>query len=117
MGSEPADVFGPHRMRNLSRMNRNQKGNTSPSAVRVNLDDPPIRIRPIVPASAGAEDKNPVGSGHYGKPSIAPRRLNRNGFLCRKCQESGGKGLKVTGSNPVPATSFTERANRSWPAG
>ena len=21
-----------------------------------------------------------MGSGHYGKPSIAPRRLNRNGF-------------------------------------
>ena len=33
-----------------------------PSAVRANSDDPPIHIRPIVPASAGARDKNPVGS-------------------------------------------------------
>ena len=71
------------------------KGKAFPSAVRANLDDPPIHIRPIVPASAGAKDKNPVGSGHYGTLSIAPRWLNRNGFLCRKCQESGGKGLSV----------------------
>jgi hypothetical protein len=27
--------------------------------------------------------------------SIAPRLFNRNGFLCRKCQESGDKGLKA----------------------
>jgi DnaJ-class molecular chaperone len=26
-------------------------------------------------------------------PSIAPRLFNRNGFLRRKCQESGDKGL------------------------
>jgi hypothetical protein len=48
--------------------------------MRANLDDPPIHIRPIVPASAGAKDKNPVGSSHYGTPIIAPRFLNRNGF-------------------------------------
>src|ERR1019366_5104253 len=94
--------IGPSRRTHLSRMNRNQKGNTSPSAVRENLDDPPIHIRPIVPASAGAEDKNPVGSGHYDKPSIAPRRLNRNGFLCRKCQESVGKGLNEWFQGPLP---------------
>ena len=57
----------------LSRRSRNQKGNTSPSAVRAISDDPPIRIRPVIPASAGAEDKNPVGSSHYGPPNIAPR--------------------------------------------
>jgi hypothetical protein len=74
-------------------MNRSQKGQTDPSAMWANLDDPPIHIRPVVPASAGAVDKNLVGSGHYGKPSIAPGSLNRNGFLCRKCQESGYKGL------------------------
>jgi hypothetical protein len=28
-------------------------------------------------------------------PSIAPRLFNRNGFLCRKCQESGDKGLTL----------------------
>src|SRR5450631_3786317 len=140
-------------------MNRNQKGCTTPSAVRANLDDPPIhirpiipasagakdktplgsghygspsialrirpiipasagakdknpvgsghygspsialRIRPIIPASAGAKDKNPVGSGHYGSPSIALRLLNRNGFLCRKCQVSGCKGLSRMNRN------------------
>jgi hypothetical protein len=84
-------------------MNRNQKGSTTPSAVRANLDDPPIHIRPIVPASAGAKDKNPVGSGHYGTLNIAPRLLNRNGFLCRKCQESGGKGLKID-RRPLPSS-------------
>jgi hypothetical protein len=37
----------------------------------------PIHTRPVVPASAGAEDKNPVGSSHYGLPSVAPRFLDR----------------------------------------
>jgi hypothetical protein len=49
---------------------------------------------------AGAEDKNPLGSGHYGILSIVPRGLNRNGFLCRKCQELGDKGLRFS---PDPA--------------
>ena len=79
----------------LSRMNRNQKGKPSPSAVRANLDYPPIHIRPIFPASAGAKRKNPMGSGHYGTTTIAQRLVNRNGFLCRKRQESGGKGLTI----------------------
>jgi hypothetical protein len=48
----------------LSRTSRNQKGKLLPSAVRANLDDPPIHIRPIVPASAGAKEKNHVGSCH-----------------------------------------------------
>jgi hypothetical protein len=43
-------------------MNRNQKGSTTPSGMLENLDDPPIHIRPIVPASAGAKDMNLVGS-------------------------------------------------------
>src|SRR5208282_4622561 len=80
---------GPRSWGSLSRLNQNQKGNTSPSAVRANLDDPPIHIRPLVPALAGEKDRNPVGSGRYGIQSIAPARLNRNGSLCRKCQESG----------------------------
>jgi hypothetical protein len=78
----------------LSRTSRNQEGRASPSAVRAMLDDPPIHIRPIVPASAGAKGENPVGSSHYGAPTIAPRLLGRKGFLCRKRQESGDKGLK-----------------------
>jgi hypothetical protein len=47
----------------ISRMNRNQR-QRYPSAVRANLDGPPIHICPIVPASAGAKEKNHVGSGH-----------------------------------------------------
>ena len=101
-------------VRILSRMNRNQKGSTTPSAVRANLDDPPIHIRPIVPASAGAKDKNPVGSGHYGTLNIAPRLLNRNGFLCRKCQESGAKGLNPRAYPPLrPVRSRYDRPARS----
>jgi hypothetical protein len=59
-----------------------------------NLDDPPMHFRPIVPASAGATDKNPMGSGHYDTPSIASRPLNRNGFHRGKCQESRGRRPK-----------------------
>jgi hypothetical protein len=40
----------------MSRVNRNQKGKTARSAVRANLDDPPIHIRPLVPALAGEKD-------------------------------------------------------------
>jgi hypothetical protein len=43
----------------LSRTSRNQEGEAPPSAVQAIWDDPPIHIRPIVPASAGARDKNP----------------------------------------------------------
>ena len=68
----------------LSRTSRNQKGNAPPSAMRANWDVPPIYIRPIISASAGAEDKNPVGSSHYGTPSVASPPRNCNGFLCRK---------------------------------
>ena len=57
----------------LTRRSRNQKGKACPVAVRANSDDPPFHIRPMAPASAGAKGKNPVGSGHYGTPSIAPR--------------------------------------------
>ena len=42
------------------------KGSTIPSAVQANLDDPPIHIRPIVPAISGCKEKNHLGSGHYG---------------------------------------------------
>ena len=73
--------------------------------MRANLDVPPIPTRPIVPASAGANDKNPVGSGHYGTLSIAPRPFNRNGFLRRKREELGGKGLRFS----------PDRAVEKWP--
>ncbi len=77
----------------LSRPSRNQEGKANPSAVRANSDDPPIYIRPNVPASAGAKDKNPVGSSHYGSRTMASRFFDRKGFLRRKRQQSGDKGL------------------------
>jgi len=83
--------------------------------VWANLDDPPIHIRPVVPASAGAEDKNPVGSGHYSILSIAPRGLNCNRFLCRKCQELGDKATTcLTQGGPgeaIPEIALNSVAN------
>ena len=38
---------------------RNQKGRRRPSAVRATLDDPPIYIRPTVPAISGCKAKEP----------------------------------------------------------
>jgi hypothetical protein len=87
--SRESQLAGSTSRFDLSQLNRKQNGKTTPSAVRANLDDPPIHIRPIVPASASAKEKNPVGSSHYGMPNIASRLLNRNGFLCGKCQQSG----------------------------
>ena len=60
------------------------KRQDSPSAVRAILDDPPIHIRPILPAAAGAKDKNLVGSGHYGAWIVASRLLDRKEFLVQK---------------------------------
>src|SRR5580700_8689679 len=68
----------------LSRTSRNQEGNASPSAVRANLDDPPIHIRPVCSRISGCEGKNRVGSSHYGTPTIAPRLRDRKGFLRSK---------------------------------
>ena len=55
-------------------------------------DDPTVHLRLMAPASAGEKDKNPVGSSHYGTPNIAPRRLDRNGVLCRKLHGAGRNG-------------------------
>jgi hypothetical protein len=57
------------------------KGKANPSAVRANLDDPPIHIRPIFPPSAGAKQKNHSGSGRYGGWKLPSRPFNRNGFF------------------------------------
>ena len=77
----------------LSRRSRNQTGKAHPRPCGQILDDPPIHIRPVVPASAGAEGKNSAGSSHYGLPRLAPRIRDRKGFFCRKHQECSDKGL------------------------
>jgi hypothetical protein len=41
--------------------------------VRAILDDPPIHIRPNLPAHSGANEKNPVGSSHFGTFIISPK--------------------------------------------
>jgi hypothetical protein len=43
----------------LSRTRRNQKEKVTPTAGRPNLDDPPIHIRPTVPAISGCKTKEP----------------------------------------------------------
>jgi hypothetical protein len=45
-------------------------------------------------------------------PSIAPRLFNRNGFLCRKCQESGDKGLSERGDRLADRLETLVRAAR-----
>jgi hypothetical protein len=44
--------------------------------VQAILDDPPIRIRPNLPAHAGAKEKNPMGSSRFGTFIISPKGLN-----------------------------------------
>ena len=43
----------------LSRTSRSQNERRRPSAVRATLDDPPIHIRPTVPAISGCKAKEP----------------------------------------------------------
>jgi hypothetical protein len=45
--------------------------------VRATLDDPPIHIRPDIPASAGTTQTNPVGSRHSGSRMIALLAVRR----------------------------------------
>ena len=54
-----------------------QFGRRRSSAVRVILDDPPIHIHPDIPASAGTNQTNPVGSRHSGSRMIALLALCR----------------------------------------
>ena len=90
----------------MTRLNRNRKGKACPAAMRANSDDPPIHSRPLVLASAGAEDNNPVGSSHDGRLSGAARRLDRKGFLGGQRQRSGDKGLSARDET---STSFERR--------
>jgi hypothetical protein len=62
------------------------------------LDDPPIHIRPVVPANAGAKAKNPVGSTLFSTPMVALLRHSGHKILRTCCRESARKRLK-TGLN------------------
>ena len=74
--------------------NRLMQCQTDPSAMRANLDDPPIPSAQFVPADAGSKDKNPMGSVLLSTPIIAPTNLDRHQILRNFCRESVRKGLR-----------------------
>ena len=80
----------------LSRRSRNQTGKKHPRPCGQILDDPPIHIRPVVPASAGAEGKNPAGSSHYGLPRLAPRIRDHKGFFAESVKSAAIRDYYVT---------------------
>jgi hypothetical protein len=63
---------------------RNQKAKATPAAVRANLDDPPVHIRPTIPAISGCTADEPF---RFGPPrhtqGAHSDSFNRNGFFCR----------------------------------
>ncbi len=50
-----------------------------------------------IPATAGANNKSPAGSGHSGDQIIAPSGFRRHRILRTNCQESVHKGLTYAG--------------------
>ena len=78
----------------LSRTSRSQKkGRRRPSAVRATLDDPPIHIRPTVPAISGCEAKEPFRFRPLRQMQVGTSTFQSQRIFCRKRQESGDKGL------------------------
>jgi CheY-like chemotaxis protein len=69
------------------------KGRRRPSAVRATLDDPPIHIRPTVPAISGCKAKEPFRFRplRHIQGGTAATRSQR--IFCRKRQETGDKRL------------------------
>jgi len=84
---------------------------TDPSAMRAILDYPPIRIRPNLPAHAGAKEKNPVGSSRFGTFIISPKVFTHQQILLTGCRESVRKGL----THSISAASNTSSAMKAEP--
>jgi hypothetical protein len=87
-------------MCHLTRTSRNQKGNVffdkkKFSAVRENLDDPPIHVPQNVPALAGLNEITFVGSSPYGAVicNFYTKKFNLHQNLVRKCKDLAGKIL------------------------
>jgi len=76
-----------------------------PSAVRAILDDPPIHIRPNLPAHCGCRGKEPCGFSHFGVVIIPPRGFDRHQILLTTRHESVHKRLRF----------FADRAAKKWP--
>jgi hypothetical protein len=58
------------------------------------LDDPPIHIRPVYSANAGAQPKNPVGSMLFSTPMVALFHHAGHKILRTFCHESARKRLR-----------------------
>ena len=82
-------------------------GRKQPLAVRP-FEDPPIRIRPNLPAHAGAKEKNPVGSSRFGTFIISPKVFTHQQILLTSCRESVRKGLRTMQIVPSLGTEPTE---------
>jgi hypothetical protein len=104
---EPCRRYGAHQARrarriaeasrswlSLSRTSRNQKGRRRPSAVRATLDDPPIHIRPTVPAISGCKAKEPFRFRPLRHMQNDTAAFQSQRIFCRKRQESGDKRLR-----------------------
>ena len=69
-----------------------QKGDAAP--VRATLDDPPIHIRPTVPAISGCKAKEPFRFRPLRHMQGGTAAFQSQRIFCRKRQESGDKRLK-----------------------
>ncbi len=72
------------------------KGRHRPSAVRATLDDPPIHIRPTVPAISGCKAKEPFRSRPLRHMQGGTAAFQSQRIFCRKRQESGDKRLRFS---------------------
>ncbi len=78
---------------NLSRTSRSQNERRRPSAVRATLDDPPIHIRPTVPAISGCKAKEPFRFRPLRHMQGGTAAFQSQRIFCRSRQESAGKRL------------------------
>jgi len=72
------------------------KGRRRPSAVRATLDDPPIHIRPTVPAISGCKAKEPFRFRPLRHVQGGTAAFQSQRIFCRKRQESGDKRLRFS---------------------
>ena len=90
----------------LSRRSRNQTGICAKNPPRLSGQFWMIRqftSARNVPAKAGADDRNPMGSSHYGCDILTKNSFRDHGNLRRKRQEPDDK--RLTTANPIRALS------------
>jgi hypothetical protein len=89
-----------------------RSGQTDPSAMRANLDDPPIHIRPICSGRRGFERQEPMGSMLLSTPIVAPTNLGRHQILRNFCHESVRKGLRIFARPLIAGAPLIQRAGQ-----